>query len=133
MPVRQVTQILTSLAVVLVLVSGQRFGFAAELSVDDFDFNGILGSDGATREQLGTNHFTIHLARAPGHHVVNQHCYEYNAMWRIAGMIDWLLSDEEAKARQRNVWHFVAQMNVDGPHNGWGRVNRQGIDMNRAY
>ncbi len=22
------------------------------------------------------------------HHVVNQHCYEYNAQWRIAGMID---------------------------------------------
>jgi polygalacturonase/lysophospholipase L1-like esterase len=236
---------------------------AAELSVDDFDFNGILGSDGARLERLGPNHFKIHLAEAPGHrnrfnmcqlvikqnargntlrldgiakgvrqfcswsydsqtwhpilpekitengktfrtfifpafeqdqvyvggeipmpygklvelrqkwakhphatlhnigksledrticrltitdpdspvalpqrwghHVVNQHCYEYNAMWRIAGMIDWLLSDEGSQARQRNVWHFVVQMNVDGPHNGWGRINRQGIDLNRAY
>ena len=40
---------------------------AAELSVDDFDFDRILGSDGATLEQLGPNHFKIHLARAPGH------------------------------------------------------------------
>ena len=68
-----------------------------------------------------------------GHHVVNQHCYEYNAQWRIAGMIDWLLSEEAAEYRQQNVCHFVVMMNVDGPHNGYGRVNQQGIDLNRAY
>ncbi len=67
------------------------------------------------------------------HHAVNQHCYEYNSQWRIAGMVDWLLSEEGAEARQRSVNHFVVMMNVDGPHNGYARVNQQGIDMNRAY
>ncbi|MEA1951979.1 MAG: M14 family zinc carboxypeptidase, partial [Planctomycetota bacterium] len=67
------------------------------------------------------------------HHAVNQHCYEYNSQWRIVGMIDWLLSDAGAECRRRSVSHFVVMMNVDGPHNGYARVNQQGIDMNRAY
>lgn len=67
------------------------------------------------------------------HHFVNLHCYEYNAQWRMIGMIDWLLSDEGVDSRQRHVWHFVVQMNVDGPSAGYGRVNSQGLDMNRAY
>lgn len=67
------------------------------------------------------------------HHVVNQHCYEYNAQWRIVGMIRWLLSDEGADCRKRQICHFVVMMNVDGPSAGYGRVNTQGIDMNRSY
>ena len=68
-----------------------------------------------------------------GHHFVNQHCYEYNAQWRMAGMIDWLLSEEADAYRQKNICHFVIQMNADGAHNGFGRVNSEGIDMNRSY
>ena len=67
------------------------------------------------------------------HHVVNQHCYEYNAQWRIAGMIDWLLSDAGAECRKRHVGHFVVMINVDGPSHGFGRVNTEGFDMNRSY
>ena len=68
-----------------------------------------------------------------GHHFVNQHCYEYNAMWRIAGMIDWLLGDEGADCRKGHIAHFVVMMNVDGPSHGFARVNCEGIDMNRSY
>ncbi len=67
------------------------------------------------------------------HHFVNLHCYEYNAQWRMIGMIDWLLSEEAVDSRQRHVWHFVVQMNVDGASAGFGRVNSQGIDLNRSY
>ena len=67
------------------------------------------------------------------HHVVNQHCYEYNAQWRIAGMIDWLLGDSGAECRKRHIAHFVVMINVDGPSHGFGRVNTEGFDMNRSY
>jgi hypothetical protein len=67
------------------------------------------------------------------HYFANQHPGEYNAMWRMAGMINWLLSDEGADARQRAVCHFVLMQSPDGPANGWLRTNAQGIDMNRAY
>ncbi|QDS92432.1 Zinc carboxypeptidase [Roseimaritima multifibrata] len=67
------------------------------------------------------------------HHFVNQHCYEYNAQWRMIGMIRYLLSEAGAECRQQHVWHFVVQMNVDGPASGLGRVNLQGRDMNRSY
>ena len=67
------------------------------------------------------------------HHFVNLHCYEYNSQWRMIGMIDWLLNEAALDSRQRHVWHFVVQMNVDGPANGYGRVNSQGRDMNRSY
>ncbi|MDD4102480.1 MAG: SUMF1/EgtB/PvdO family nonheme iron enzyme [Kiritimatiellae bacterium] len=73
------------------------------------------------------------LAQRWGHHFVNQHCYEYNAQWRIASMLDWFLSEAAASYRQKHVGHFVLQMNVDGAHNGFGRVNCEGIDMNRSY
>ena len=54
-------------------------------------------------------------------------------MWRMAGMIDWLLSDAGADARKRSICHFVLMQSPDGPANGWLRINAQGIDMNRAY
>lgn len=67
------------------------------------------------------------------HHVVNQHCYEYNSQWRIAGMVDWLLSDAGANCRRCHIAHFVVMMNADGPSNGFSRDTSQGIDMNRSY
>lgn len=67
------------------------------------------------------------------HHVVNQHCYEFNAMWRIVGMIEWFLSDDATEARKKHIGHFIVMMNVDGPSSGFARVNSQGVDMNRGY
>ena len=75
----------------------------------------------------------IPLTNRWAHHFVNQHCYEYNAQWRMIGMIQYLLSDQGKQCRQNHVWHFVVQMNVDGPSAGLGRVNTQGRDMNRSY
>lgn len=40
---------------------------AAELSVDDFTFEGPLGSQGAEIEKLGKNHFKVTLGHAPQH------------------------------------------------------------------
>ena len=68
-----------------------------------------------------------------GHHCVNQHPSEYNSHWRMAGMVEWLLSDEGADCRKRQICHFVIMLNPDGPANGWIRTNAQGIDMNRSY
>ena len=67
------------------------------------------------------------------HHFVNQHTDEGNAVWRIAGAVDWLLSEEGDSCRQTSVSHFVLTINPDGPANGWRRTNSQGIDMNRAF
>jgi len=63
----------------------------------------------------------------------NQHPGEHNAQWRMAGMVDWLLSDEGADCRQRSICHFVLMTSPDGPSHGWYRVNAQGVDMNRSY
>jgi hypothetical protein len=38
-----------------------------ELAVEDFSFDGPLGSQGATIERLGSNHFRVTLGHAPGH------------------------------------------------------------------
>lgn len=40
---------------------------AAPLSVEDFTFEGPLGSEGATIEPIGENHFKVSLGHAPGH------------------------------------------------------------------
>lgn len=68
-----------------------------------------------------------------GHWIGNQHPGEHNAQWRIAGMVDWLLSEQGADCRQRSVCHFVLMSSPDGPSQGWYRVNQQGVDMNRSY
>ena len=53
------------IAVLLSLSSlGSR---AAELRVEDFRFDGPLGSEGARIERLGANHFCITLSHAPQH------------------------------------------------------------------
>ncbi len=40
---------------------------SAELTVDDFTFEGPLGSQGTTIEKVGKNHFKVVLGHAPGH------------------------------------------------------------------
>jgi len=67
------------------------------------------------------------------HYITNPHPGEHNAQWRIIGMIEWLLSDKGADMRKRSIFHFVIMMSPDAPHNGWYRVNAQGVDMNRSY
>ena len=63
----------------------------------------------------------------------NQHPGEHNSQWRMVGMIDWLLSPRGVDFRRRSICHFVLMTSPDGPSNGWYRVNRQGVDMNRSY
>ena len=69
------------------------------------------------------------------HYIVNQHPGEGNARWRIASMIDWLLSDDPAASdlRSRAIVTAVPLLCPDGPANGWRRVNADGIDMNRCF
>jgi Zinc carboxypeptidase len=67
------------------------------------------------------------------HYFANQHPGEHNAQWRMAGMMDWLLSDAGADCRQRSICHFVFVTSPDAPSQGWYRVNAQGVDMNRSY
>lgn len=69
------------------------------------------------------------------HYFANQHPGEHNAQWRMAGMIEWLLSDDpDAQAfRQTHTAHFLMMMSPDAPSHGWYRVNGQGVDMNRSY
>lgn len=67
------------------------------------------------------------------HYFANQHPGEHNSQWRIVGMIRWLLSDEAAGFRQRNICYFIPIMSPDAPSHGWYRVNKDGVDMNRSY
>jgi hypothetical protein len=67
------------------------------------------------------------------HYFANQHPGEFNSMWRMVGMIDWLLGPAGADARRRFTCHFILMMSPDGIAAGWHRTNRQGIDMNRSY
>jgi hypothetical protein len=67
------------------------------------------------------------------HYFANQHPGEHNSQWRIAGMVDWLLSEEGADCRSRSICHFILMSSPDGPSHGWYRVNAQGVDMNRSY
>jgi hypothetical protein len=67
------------------------------------------------------------------HYLANQHADEANSIHRMAGLLDWLLSDEGLDARSRAVWHLVLLSNPDGPAHGWLRQNGQGVDMNRSY
>ena len=72
-------------------------------------------------------------ARRWVHYFANQHPGEHNSQWRLAGLVDWLLSEEAADVRQRQIVHVVLMMSPDAPANGWYRVNAQGVDMNRSY
>ena len=72
-------------------------------------------------------------ARRWVHHFANQHPLECCSQWRMAGMIDWLLSDQAAAHRQRTICHFTLMMSPDAASHGWYRTNREGFDMNRTY
>ncbi|MEX2639148.1 MAG: M14 family zinc carboxypeptidase [Balneolales bacterium] len=67
------------------------------------------------------------------HYFANQHPGEHNAQWRMAGMVDWILSEDGMDYRQHNVSHFILFMSPDASANGWYRVNQDGMDMNRSY
>jgi hypothetical protein len=67
------------------------------------------------------------------HYFKNEHGAEGFARWRMAGVVEWLLSEEAARFRQNNLCHLVILSNPDGPANGWGRVNADGIDQNRTF
>ena len=67
------------------------------------------------------------------HYFANQHPGEHNSQWRLAGLVNWLLSDEAADVRARQIVHVVMMMSPDAPAHGWYRVNAQGVDMNRSY
>ncbi len=67
------------------------------------------------------------------HYVGNEHPGEHNARWRMAGMIEWLLSDEAAEARRCSIFYFTPVMSPDSIAKGWYRVNSEGVDMNRSY
>jgi hypothetical protein len=54
-------------AATLALTGGDPPVMAGELSVEDFKFDRPLGSEGATIEKLGENHFKISLGHAPEH------------------------------------------------------------------
>lgn len=68
-----------------------------------------------------------------GHYFINIHPGEHNSQWRMVGMIEWLLEAEAREYLKNSKYHFVLMMSVDGPANGWYRVNQEGIDMNRSY
>ncbi len=72
-------------------------------------------------------------ARRWVHYLANQHPGEHNSQWRLAGLVDWLLSDAAAEVRQRQIVHVIMMMSPDAPAHGWYRVNGQGVDMNRSY
>lgn len=67
------------------------------------------------------------------HYFANQHPGEHNSQWRMAGMVDWILSEEGADYRQKNISHFIFYMSPDASTHGWYRVNGEGVDMNRSY
>jgi len=51
----------------LILVGAIAMAEGGELSVDDFTFQGPLGSQGTSIEKVGTNHFKVTLGHAPKH------------------------------------------------------------------
>ncbi len=67
------------------------------------------------------------------HYIINQHPGEHNSQWRMAGMVDWLLSEAGSDCRRRSITYFTLMMSPDSPSHGWYRVNAQGVDMNRSY
>lgn len=67
------------------------------------------------------------------HYFANQHPGEHNSQWRLVGLVEWLLSDEAADFRRRNITHVILMMSPDAPSHGWYRVNAEGVDMNRSY
>ncbi len=69
-------------------------------------------------------------ARPLRHYFACQHV-EYNAKWRMVGMINWLLSDSGKTFRGGNICHFVVMTAPDGPSHGWQCMNAEGGDLQR--
>lgn len=67
------------------------------------------------------------------HYFKNEHGGEGCARWRMAGIVDWLLSEQAADFRKHHICHLVILSNPDGPANGWLRVNADGVDQNRTF
>lgn len=67
------------------------------------------------------------------HYMANQHPGEHNSQWRMAGVAEWLLSEEGRQARENSIVHLILYMSPDASHHGWYRVNEEGVDMNRSY
>ncbi|MEX0594463.1 MAG: M14 family zinc carboxypeptidase [Balneolaceae bacterium] len=67
------------------------------------------------------------------HYMANQHPGEHNSQWRIAGVAEWLLSDDGQEARENSIVHLILYMSPDAAHHGWYRVNEEGVDMNRSF
>jgi hypothetical protein len=114
----------------------------AEAYIDSIKVNSNVKVTTPGKSLEGRNLYRITITDPSGsvaakdkwvHYFTNPHPGEHNAQWRIIGMINWLLSDKGADMRKRSICHFVIIMSADGPHNGWYRVNGQGIDMNRSY
>lgn len=92
-----------------------------------------LGGRGLYRLEITDPESPHPRSRRWVHYFANQHPGEHNSQWRMAGMIDWILSEEGRGFRERNISHFVLMMSPDGPSHGWYRVNEEGVDMNRSY
>lgn len=92
-----------------------------------------LGGRDMLRLEITDNESPHPRAQRWVHYFANQHPGEHNSQWRLAGLVDWLLSDEGAAMRRRQIVHVVMMMSPDAPSQGWYRVNAQGVDMNRSY
>lgn len=92
-----------------------------------------LGGRDMIRLEITANDSPHPRARRWVHYFANQHPGEHNSQWRLVGLVNWLLSDEAADVRQRQIVHVVMMMSPDAPSHGWYRVNAQGVDMNRSY
>jgi len=113
-----------------------------ETFISDIKLSNYVNVDTLGNSLGGRNLYRITISddsgNIPGqdkwvHYFTNPHPGEHNAQWRMIGKINWLLSEEGKNLRERSICHFVLIMSPDGPHNGWYRVNAQGIDMNRSY
>ena len=109
------------------------------LSIND---NNIVNVDTLGKSLGGRNLYRVTVTDSESnilakdkwvHYFTNQHPGEHNAQWRMIGKMDWLLSEKGRNLRERSICHFVFMMSPDAPHNGWYRVNAEGIDMNRSY
>src|SRR5690606_7372689 len=69
----------------------------------------------------------------PVHYLTNQHAGEMNTHWRTFGMVEWLLSDEAAHYRGKMIVHVVPITSPDALSQGWYRVSKAGVDLNRSY
>src|SRR5699024_8449249 len=85
------------------------------------------------RLEINDVHSSVPPADRWVHYFANQHTGEHNSHWRMAAMVDWILSEDGNDYRQRNISHFIFYMSPDASSHAWYRVNEEGVDMNRSY